>query len=310
MGIELIIGIAIDAIFALILLIAAIRGFKRGFLKTIRGIISAVIVIVIAYFVAVPVTDLIVQPSWKQGFGNTIESTLLSAVPFDEPNLKLHYILPDDRVPPHAGNPDSAVGLVFERDGIYFNFQTLVDEQVGKPNWMPQFIYRMVMNDVIARNATAQLREAEQTFAAGEGAGRSPHADREGGTILLSKALSETVAMYIFYAIAFIILTIIVQILWMILMRLLKKVVGAVYIAHAFNKIGGIFAGGAVALIIILIIHTILLVIARGLGVEPLMQGLESTYLTQVINENNFIFNFFLERGWLSFLPGINNNIL
>lgn len=251
--------IIVDVVIILIVLLTTIVGIKRGFVKTMYGLITSILVIVIAVFATTPLTSLVIKnTTWDDKLEVSLQGALSPKIPNGYGSF-VYYDL----------NSDGTTELAFkpENSDEYKAYDKVFE---GTP-------YGMVnLQKLIRKTVEKNLNE-----------------DDADSNIAVADAVAKTLTLYIFLAGFFIVIVIVSKIIFMILMRLLLKAVQSLYFVHFVDKtLGGVFGLVLGALVVLVVLSII-----QAMSSLPFMSSvnafLEKTTITKFIMNNNFLYTFF-----------------
>ena len=252
------IGIIIDIVVVALVLIMTIVGIKRGFVKTVMGLATSVLVIVIAVLAVTPLTNAIVEGTelddmLNDELGKSISEKLPNAY------AKIYYFDTDG---------DDVKELIYEIDSERHPYDEIMGSSILKS--VGNLAKPLVEDKVDMEDADSW--------------------------VYFIDAITSSITGYIFLVGMFIVLLIVVRLLMAILIKLLKKAVSRLYIAHFLDKVlGGIF-GLAVGALIIFVVLTIIQVLAPMEFMSVVNTELANTTLVKFIMDSNFLYTFIAEK--------------
>ena len=260
------IGIIIDIVVVALVLVMTIVGIKRGFVKTIMGLATSVLVIVIAILAVTPLTNAIVEGTELDDMLNAeLEKPLSEKLP--NAYAKVYYYDTDG---------DDVKELVYEIDSERHPYDEIMGSSLLK---FVGNLAKPLVEDKVDMN------------------------DSESSVYFID-AITSSITGYVFLVGMFIVLLIVVRLLMAILMKLLKKAVSRLYIAHFLDKVlGGVF-GLAVGALIVFVVLTILQILAPMEFMSVVNAELAKTTLVSFIMDNNFLYSFIAEKIDVSGLLG------
>lgn len=253
------IGIILDVIVVLALVIAVLAGAKRGLLRMFKGLLSTILVLVVAFFAVSPVSTLITdRTTWDESLSASLTVSLSDSLKFENPNVLLQYRTEDEAV--YNADGELIHGVVYEEGGVFHS----VDE-LGS-----NFMQRTLINAIVKSRVQKYYEETENP------SGRP-----------LINTIANTLTIYIIMAGVFIVLAILLQIVVFILFKLLRKVVSSLYIAHFADRLLGAVLGAAIAAIVLYILIGVLKMLEQNAAMEPVNLGIQNSFITKFIYENN-----------------------
>ena len=272
--------IILDLVLVAIIVLMVMIGIKRGLVKTCVGLISTILVIVVAIAAVNPVTNLIiVGTEWDDDVRTSLESPLADKLP--NAYAKVYYF---------DLNEDGEKELVYEMDGIKAPF-----EEIFKENAVLDFI-----------NVAGLLTDSVDGLLQ-ENAENNPEiADYKDqtNTIDFIDGVTTPLTSIIFTGICFILLLIVSRIVIALLFKLLKKLVSSLYIVHFVDKmLGGVF-GLAMGALFVLVLVTVIQILSQLAFMDAISEFMSKTIVTKFLMENNFLYDFLINSINLGELMG------
>lgn len=272
--------IILDLVLVAIIVLMIMIGIKRGLVKTCVGLISTILVIVVAIVAVNPVTNLIiVGTEWDDDVRTSLESPLADKLP--NAYAKVYYF---------DLNEDGEKELVYEMDGIKAPF-----EEIFKENAVLDFI-----------NVAGLLTDSVDGLLQ-ENAENNPEiADYKDqtNTIDFIDGVTTPLTSIIFTGICFILLLIVSRIVIALLFKLLKKLVSSLYIVHFVDKmLGGVF-GLAMGALFVLVLVTVIQILSQLAFMDAISEFMSKTIVTKFLMENNFLYDFLINSINLGELMG------
>lgn len=272
--------IILDLVLVAIIVLMIMIGIKRGLVKTCVGLISTILVIVVAIVAVNPVTNLIiVGTEWDDDVRTSLESPLADKLP--NAYAKVYYF---------DLNEDGEKELVYEMDGIKAPF-----EEIFKENAVLDFI-----------NVAGLLTDSVDGLLQ-ENAENNPEiADYKDqtNTIDFIDGVTTPLTSIIFTGICFILLLIVSRIVIALLFKLLKKLVSSLYIIHFVDKmLGGVF-GLAMGALFVLVLVTVIQILSQLAFMDAISEFMSKTIVTKFLMENNFLYDFLINSINLGELMG------
>lgn len=272
--------IILDLVLVAIIVLMVLLGIKRGLVKTCVGLISTILVVVVAVVAVGPVTDMIiVGTDLDADLTEALESPLAEKLP--NAYAKVFYF---------DLNDDGEKELVYEIDGVKAPF-----EDIFKENALLDFVK-------VAGLLTEGADELLQTSA--ELNLEIDDYKDQTNTIDFIDCVTAPIVSIIFTAAIFVLLLIVTRILLAILAKLLKKLISSLYIVHFFDKmLGGVF-GLAMGALFVLILLTIVQLLSQLSFMTPVNEFISNTFVTKFLMENNFLYDFLIKSVNLGELMG------
>ncbi len=250
-------GIILDVAVVVITVLLLIFGIWRGMYKLIFGLVSALLAIVLTVICVSPVSTLIVdKTTLDERLSSAIDKPLSTALPNGDVVIQLLDLDGD-------GN---ATELGFVVEGEQHPFSDLL---AGTP-------YSM-LSSVVESAVKGRVTE-------------------ESSEVTFRAALSASLTAYIIMAIVFIALLIVLSILVALIMKLIKKFVTHTYLGHFIDKLLGAVLGLAIAAVIIFGALAIIRTLGTYEWIIPVNNLIESSTLTKILYNNNFLYTFIVDR--------------
>ena len=268
MNIGLIIDIAVVAIVVLI----AVIGIKRGFIKTLFGLLSIVITIGLSVMLTTTVADLVAgSTEWDTSLRTEISNSIADSLPNSDATV-YYYKLDED--------PDAEIELVYTvRNGDTVSQPAPLKEALAS-HVLWKLVPASLMEDTAAELLTAQA-EAEEI-----------PVDNVLNTVSLLTVVSQTFVNLIFVVAAFIVLCIVIRFLLWLVLLLLKKLSQRMYLAYFLDKTLGGILGLALGAVVILLVVTVLQILGGFSFMEPVNTELQNSTITKMIMDNNIVYDF------------------
>lgn len=250
-------GIILDVAVVVITVLLLIFGIWRGMYKLIFGLVSALLAIVLTVLCVSPVSTLIVdKTTLDERLSSAIDQPLSNALPNGDVVIQLLDI----------NNDGDASELGFVVGGEQHPFSDLL---AGTP-------YSM-LSSVVESAVKGRITE-------------------ESSEVTFRAALSASLTAYIIMAIVFILLLIIFSILVALIMKLIKKFVTHTYLGHFIDKLLGAVLGLAIAAVIVFGALAIIKTLGTYEWIIPVNNLIESSTLTKILYDNNFLYTFIVDR--------------
>lgn len=261
------IGIIIDIAVVAIILVVAIIGIKRGFVKTLVGLLSIVITLAAAIFLTQPVAGLVAD---NTEWDTSLRTELANAIADSLPNSNANVIY--DNL---DGDPETDLELAFVPEGS--NEPAPLSEVFGD-----NFLWGLIPASLLEGAAADML--TEQALA------EDIELDSAINTVSLLNVVSQVFVNVIFLVGAFIVLSIVVRLLLWLILLLLRKLTQRVYLAYFLDKTLGGVLGLALGAVIVLIILTIIQLLSGMSFMTAVNETLDGTTVTKMIMDNNFLY--------------------
>ncbi len=261
------IGIIIDIAVVAIILIVAIIGIKRGFVKTLVGLLSIVITLAAAIFLTQPVAGLVAD---NTEWDTSLRTELANAIADSLPNSNANVIY--DNL---DGDPETDLELAFVPEGS--NEPAPLSEVFGDNflwGLIPDSLLEGAAADILTEQALAEDIELDSAI----------------NTVPLLNVVSQAFVNVIFLVGAFIVLAIVVRLLLWLILLLLRKITQRVYLAYFLDKTLGGVLGLALGAVIVLIILTIIQLLSGMSFMTAVNETLDGTTVTKMIMDNNFLY--------------------
>lgn len=265
-------SIIVDIVLVAIVVITIFLGVKRGFVKSLVGLVSTAIIIAVAVLATSPLTQLIVA-------GTNLDDQLAEALeqPLAEklPNAYATVYYTD-----YDNDPVTDVELVYKIDGEEHLFNEIFDDNA--------IIKQLGLVKLIRPSVEKILKQQAQN--------ENIDLDNYSNTISFVDGVTVPIATAIITVIVFIALLIVTKIVLWILLKIFKKIVSRLYIAHFIDKmLGGIF-GLAMGALLVLILLTIVQIISPLSFMEPVNDFLDKSVVTKFLMDNNILYRFVSEK--------------
>lgn len=261
------IGIIIDIAVVAIILIVAIIGIKRGFVKTLVGLLSIVITLAAAIFLTQPVAGLVADSTeWDTSLRTELANAIADSLPNSNANVIYDNL---------DGDPETDLELAFVPEGS--NEPAPLSEVFGD-----NFLWGLIPDSLLEGAAADML--TEQALA------DDIELDSAINTVSLLNVVSQAFVNVIFLVGAFIVLAIVVRLLLWLILLLLRKITQRVYLAYFLDKTLGGVLGLALGAVIVLIILTIIQLLSGMSFMTAVNETLDGTTVTKMIMDNNFLY--------------------
>lgn len=261
------IGIIIDIAVVAIILIIAIIGIKRGFVKTLVGLLSIVITLAAAIFLTQPVAGLVADNTeWDASLRTELANAIADSLPNSNANVIYDNL---------DGDPETDLELAFVPEGS--NEPAPLSEVFGD-----NFLWGLIPDSLLEGAAADML--TEQALA------DDIELDSAINTVPLLNVVSQAFVNVIFLVGAFIVLAIVVRLLLWLILLLLRKLTQRVYLAYFLDKTLGGVLGLALGAVIVLIILTIIQLLSGMSFMTAVNETLDGTTVTKMIMDNNFLY--------------------
>lgn len=265
-------SIIVDIVLVAIVVITIFLGVKRGFVKSLVGLVSTAIIIAVAVLATSPLTQLIVAgTNLDDQLAETLEQPLAEKLP--NAYATVYYTDYDN-------DPVTDVELVYKIDGEEHLFNEIFDDNA--------IIKQLGLVKLIRPSVEKILEQQAQN--------ENIDLDDYSNTISFVDGVTVPIATAIITVIVFIALLIVTKIVLWILLKIFKKIVSRLYIAHFIDKmLGGIF-GLAMGALLVLILLTILQLLSPLSFMEPVNDFLDKSVVTKFLMDNNILYRFVSEK--------------
>ena len=264
-------SIIVDIVIVALVAIILILGVKRGFVRSVVGLVSTIAVLAGAVLLTSPVTGLITAGTdWDTRLADSIESPIAEKLP--NAYATVYYTDFDD-------NPENDLELVYRINGEERPFDEIFDDNAVIKQLGLVKLIRPAVENILQQNAEND----------------NVALDHYDNTIAFVDGVTVPIATAIIMVAVFFALLIVLWILLWIILKIFKKIVSRIYIAHFVDKmLGGIF-GLAMGVLVVLIILTVIQVLSPLSVMEPVNNFLEDTVVTKFVMDNNFLYQFIAE---------------
>jgi uncharacterized membrane protein required for colicin V production len=263
------IGIIIDVAIIVIIALCLLVGVKRGFVKTIKGFISAILILILTIVTVTPLTNLLITATeWDNQLAGTLETALADKVPNAYANI-YYYDLDEN------GEDE----LIFEINNQKKDFSTIFDDSALKFLGLAKIIKPTVESKIDIED--------------------------EGASIYLIDVLTETLTQYILIAIMFAVLGILYKIAFVILFKVLDKLAKELYVMHFVDKTLGAIMGLLLGCVVALVAITVVQFAAPLSFMAPVNTYIEQTSVVKFVMDNNFLYTFIQQNLNLNSLRSI-----
>lgn len=256
-------GYIADIVVVLLVVAITIIAISKGFLKTLFGLLSSILIIVIAVFAASPLTGAIANGTdWDEKLESSIHGSLVESKVPNAYGEIMYYDLDGDGVLDLAFSPENSeekkpYDKVFE-GSTYGLFK---------------------VHKLLRKTAEANLNK-----------------DDPSSSITVVSAMAKMFTMIVFLVSCFLAIAIVGKIIMVIISKLLLKAVQNLYFVHFVDKLlGGVF-GFALAVLIILIIMAILQAMHDLSFMDKVNEYIEGTAIVKFIRDNNFLYDLFAKN--------------
>lgn len=273
-------AIILDLVLVAVIVLMVMLGIKRGLVKTCVGLISTILVIVVAVVAVSPVTNLIiVGTELDDQLSDALESPLADKLP--NAYAKIYYYDLDEN-----GEKE----LIFEIDNKKANFEDIFSE-----NAVLDFInVAGLLTDSADEllQASAELNPEVTDY------------KDQTNTVDFIDCVTTPLTSLIFTAASFILLLVVTRIVIALLFKLLKKLISSLYIVHFVDKmLGGVF-GLAMGALFVLILITLVQLLSQLAFMDAINEFISGTVVTKFLMENNFLYDFLINSVNLGELMG------
>ena len=250
-------GTILDVILVAVATLLIIFGIWRGMYKLIFGLVSALLVIVLAVVLVSPVSNFLVERT-------ALDDRLVDAI--DAP---LTESLP---------NADAVIAYYdIDGDGVAAELGYMLDGELH------------ALDEILEGSNYALLGG----MLTGIVSGRIDPDDTQGVTFI--SVLSSVIVGYVLMAIVFVALLIIMFIVVRLVMMLIKKAVTRTYLGHYLNKLVGAILGLVLAMVLIWGSLAIIRLLSTYEWIIPVNAIIESSTLGKLLFDNNVIYSFLVD---------------
>lgn len=272
-------GIVIDIVVIALIILMVILGIKRGFVKSLFGLLSIVIALAAAIFLTAPVADAVAaNTEWDEDLRQELATSIADTLPNSEASVRYVYV---------DGSEDPVLVYIPEDTNEQVEFSEILSSG-GLWSIMPESWLNEAATDML--NAQAEADEIDL--------------DDPTNFVSFREVTSQALVNVIYSVAGFIVVFIAARVLIWLLLLLLRKVVRNVYIAYFVDKMLGGIIGLALGLVIVLVLLTILQLMGEMSFMAKVNELLESTTITRLLMENNFLYELIAENVDLSGLLG------
>lgn len=272
-------GIVIDIVVIALIILMVILGIKRGFVKSLFGLLSIVIALAAAIFLTAPVADAVAaNTEWDEDLRQELATSIADTLPNSEASVRYVYV---------DGSEDPVLVYIPEDTNEQAEFSEILSSG-GLWSIMPESWLNEAATDML--NAQAEADEIDL--------------DDPTNFVSFREVTSQALVNVIYSVAGFIVVFIAARVLIWLLLLLLRKVVRNVYIAYFVDKMLGGIIGLALGLVIVLVLLTILQLMGEMSFMAEVNELLESTTITRLLMENNFLYELIAENVDLSGLLG------
>ncbi len=260
------VGILVDAGVIVLVLLLVLFGTWRGLYKLIFGLVSGLAAIILAFALAGTVTGLVVEKT-------ELEKTLQESL-----NEQIQGVLPPEW---DAQN----VSLLFDAETGSLTVLHGSDEFASISEYIAQ-----------TGGTTSALSGLVESLTSNENAKNMviPKEETEAMPTLADLVCATAIA-YILIAAVAITLWIVGYFVIRLLLFLVKKLITHTYVGHFVNKLLGFVAGLAIAMILVWGALAIIRLLGTYTWIISINQVIESTMLTKLLYENNYLYNFLVD---------------
>lgn len=252
------IGIIIDVAIILVVVLCLLVGVKRGFIKTIKGFVSAILILILTIVTVTPLTNLIIDATeWDNQLAGKLETALADKVPNAYANI-YYYDLDEDE--------NGEKELIFEINNQKKDFATIFDDSPLKFLGLAKIVKPSVELKLDAEDLSS--------------------------SIYLIDVLTETLTQYILIAIVFAVLGILYKIAFVILFKIFDKLSSEMYLMNFLNKTLGAVMGLLLGCVVALVSITVVQFMTPLSFMGPVNAYIEQTSVVKFVMDNNFLYTF------------------
>ncbi|MBQ8178039.1 MAG: CvpA family protein [Clostridia bacterium] len=258
----------LDVVLIAIIALMVVVGIKRGLVKTCVGLVSTILVLVVAVVAVTPATDLvIVGTSWDEDLQTALESPLADKLP--NAYAKIYYYDLDA--------DGETKELIYEIDGVKAPFEDIFKDSAILDFINVAGLLKTSVEEQLVTNAELNEYEDYQT---------------QENSIDFIDGVTAPIVSIVFTVAMFIILLIVTRILIALLLKLLQKIISRLYVVHFIDKmLGGVF-GLAAGALFVLVLLTVVQLLSQLAFMETINEFISQTVVTKFLMENNFLYDF------------------
>lgn len=270
----------LDIVLIAIVALMIVLGIKRGLVKTCVGLVSTILVLVVAIVAVSPVTSLvIVGTELDNNLQNALEGPLAEKIPHSY--AKIYYYDID-------GDGEQKE-LIYEDENVKAPFEDIFKESPVLNLLNVAGLLKPRAEDMLVSNAETNGYEDYQM---------------QENAIDFIDCVTAPLISLIITIVVFILLLIVTRIVIAIILKLLQKIISRLYVVHFIDKmLGGIF-GLAAGTLFILVLLTLVQLISGLAFMKPVNDYIANTVVTKFLMENNFLYDFLIAKVNLGELMG------
>lgn len=263
-------GLILDVIVIAVAVLLIIFGIWRGFYKLIFGLVSGIAALAIAIMLCSTVTSFAIDKTQLDAkLKGALDKQIQDAVPAAMNATQVQITI----------NPDGTIKITNEN--LNQEYESITDCLKDTP-------YKMlggILDSVLKNENTLKVlypNMGEENASPAE--------------IKLSELISTAAVVYIMLACAFILLWIAAYIVIRLIMFLIKKLVNATYIGHFVDKVLGMVAGAAIALVLIWGVLAVIKLLGTQSWILPAEELIDTSTVTKLFYEKNFLYNLLVKQ--------------
>ncbi len=256
-------GIIMSIVLVAIVAISAIVGAKRGFIKSIKGVVSSILAVVLAVVCSSALCGFVAKST---SIDDKIDSAIQGAVADKLPNSDVIVRFSD-----HDADPNTDPILVYETEAGPASFDTIFDGSVFGVVGIADIIQNAISQDLMTEEGDFDLN-AQVVF-----------------IDAVSGSITDMVVLIITFIVSIIVFKLVISLLLHALSNNLEKVKVLNFIDIGLGSILGAIIGA----IIMLVLVTIIQLIGDFNVVSGLNEIAEQSAVFQLIADKNIIYNYF-----------------
>ncbi|MFI3228926.1 MAG: CvpA family protein [Bacillota bacterium] len=255
-------GLVLSGALVLILVLMTLSGFRRGFIKSIKGAITSILAIVLAVVLASPLGSVMVDyTSWGVDVSASISESIADSVP----NAYVIVRYSDD-----DGDTATDPVLMFETDTGLKYFSEIFSGSV--------YSYINVAS-MVEGSIAASLTDDDGVI----------DVDAE---VIFVDALSDSLTDILFMVIGFVVALILVKIILSMLFYFVKRAVQSLHLVYFIDKMLGALIGAVVGVLVLLLLTALLELLSGFSALANFNAISETSTVYQLIKDSNFIYSY------------------
>ncbi len=242
--------------------IAAIFGAKKGFIKSIKGVVSSIIAVVLAVVCSSSLCSLVISSS---SIDDKIDDKIQESIASSLPNAYVTVRFSD-----HDGDADTDPILVYETDSNLANFDTIFDDSVFGFVGLETMLENAVTSNLVNENGDID----------------------ENAEVVFIDAVSGSFTNVIVVIITFVLSIIIFKLIISLLLMLISSKLDEIKIFRFADMALGSILGAVVGALGLVVCVTILQLLAGFNVIDNLSQITQQSSVFQFIAERNIIYDY------------------